>query len=213
MSAPTGYIYAFANEAMLGLLKIGMTEREPTDRLRDANSSDTWRPPMPFKIVMAKAVREPRAKEAAIHALLARLGARVNANREFFRISMEDARLAFDLLDGDYWAPPTPTTPTTAPDAPPAAAAQPVATAPRRDMSRVFTDGQRIRHTIGEHTILGRYDATENGIIYDGITYSLSGFAVNHYRGQNTGRTTANGWMECEAEVDGEWVSTINLRG
>jgi hypothetical protein len=214
-----GYLYAMANDSMPGLLKVGMTEREPTDRLRDANSSDTWRPPTPYKIAMAKAVRDPRAKEATLHTLFSRFGERVNTNREFFRISVEDARLAFDLLDGEWWSPPVVTAPTQ-----PAATVTPPAPinlnslgvnvpTPRRDMSQVFADGQRIRHTIGTHTILGRYDATENGIIYDGITYSLSGFAVNHYRAQNTGRTTANGWVECEAEVNGEWVSAINLRG
>jgi hypothetical protein len=216
-----GYIYAMANDSMPGLLKVGMTEREPTDRLRDANSSDTWRPPTPFKIMMAKAVREPRAKEASLHALLAKLGTRINTNREFFRISMEDARLAFDLLDGEYWSP-APVAPTGTPAAGPDIPLIPVdlntlGTTPpittRRDMSRVFTDGQRIRHTIGDHTILGRYDASENGIIHDGITYSMSGFALAHHRSQNTGRPTANGWAECECEQNGEWVTTLNLRG
>jgi len=38
-----------------------------------------------------------------LHMLLEKYSERVNANREFFRISIEDVRLFFDLIDGDYW--------------------------------------------------------------------------------------------------------------
>ena len=42
-----GYIYAFASPSMPGLAKIGATERDPADRLAEANaqhSHATWTP-------------------------------------------------------------------------------------------------------------------------------------------------------------------------
>jgi hypothetical protein len=32
-----GYVYAFSNESMPGLIKIGMTERNPEERLESTN--------------------------------------------------------------------------------------------------------------------------------------------------------------------------------
>ncbi len=52
----SGYIYCFSNPSMPGILKVGMTERTPEIRLFEANCPDTWRPPTPYKIVVAKKV-------------------------------------------------------------------------------------------------------------------------------------------------------------
>ena len=45
-----GWVYCISNESMPGLLKIGMTDRTPQQRLAEANKSDTWRPPTNFAI-------------------------------------------------------------------------------------------------------------------------------------------------------------------
>jgi hypothetical protein len=85
-----------------------------------------------------------------------------------------------------------------------------------RDMAKCFTNGQRIRHTIGiNNTWTGTYDSSKNGIVYDGKFYkSLSGFAQTHYSIDRTDRCKeANGWKECECEVDGKWISTYSLPG
>ena len=58
-----GYIYCFSNECMPGILKVGMTERTPEARLKEANASDTWRPPMPYKIEFEKKVYNSSQKE------------------------------------------------------------------------------------------------------------------------------------------------------
>ena len=42
-----GYIYALATPSMPGLVKIGATDRDPADRLAEANASGTWGPPEP----------------------------------------------------------------------------------------------------------------------------------------------------------------------
>ena len=81
-------------------------------------------------------------------------------------------------------------------------------------MSKCFTNGQRIRHTIGiNKTWIGIYDSSKNGIMYDTKFYkSLSGFAEMHYSIDRTDRVkSANGWKECECEVNRTWISTYNL--
>ena len=80
-------------------------------------------------------------------------------------------------------------------------------------MTKCFTDGQTIRHTIGiNKTWIGIYDSSKNGIIYDTKFYkSLSGFAKMHYSIDRTVGVSANGWKECECEVNKKWISTFNL--
>ena len=84
-------------------------------------------------------------------------------------------------------------------------------------MAKCFTNGQRIRHTIGiNKTWIGTYDSSKNGIVYDGKLYpSLSSFACAHNLTELTYRitNTANGWKECECEVNGKWISTYSLPG
>jgi hypothetical protein len=48
---------------MSGILKVGMTERTPVIRLGEANASDTWRPPTPYKIEFAKKMSDASGKE------------------------------------------------------------------------------------------------------------------------------------------------------
>ncbi len=79
-----------------------------------------------------------------------------------------------------------------------------------RDMTKCFTNGQRIRHRIKRTYVwIGTYDSSNNGIVYNNKLYTaMSDFATTHhtiYRGKYR---SANGWLECECEVDGEWIST-----
>jgi hypothetical protein len=101
--AAEGYIYCISNPSMPDILKIGMTERHVITRLKEANSSDTWRPPTPFVIEFAKKVSNVKDKEKTLHALLEQYTERVNPRREFFRVSVEEVRKFFDLMDGEYW--------------------------------------------------------------------------------------------------------------
>ena len=95
-----GYIYCFSNSAFPKLLKIGMTERTPEERLREANSC-TWCP-NPYEIVLAKKVSNPREKEKSIHSILSKYGNRENKNREFFEIEIDEVKQFFNLIDGEY---------------------------------------------------------------------------------------------------------------
>jgi hypothetical protein len=97
-----GWIYCISNTAMPGLLKIGMTERTPDIRLSEANTSNTWIP-MPFVLEMAKRVTNPEQKEKTLHKLLEQYTERINPRREFFRVTLEEVKVFFDLIDGEMW--------------------------------------------------------------------------------------------------------------
>ena len=222
-----GWIYCISNPAMPGLLKIGMTERTPDIRLSEANTSNTWIP-MPFVLEMAKRVTNPEQKEKTLHKLLEQYTERVNPRREFFRVTLEEVKVFFDLIDGEMWSGvdvviiPEPI------DVQPAEDVESITSEESlqgkqlgcRDMTKCFTDGQYIRHVIGGIGIWqGIYNMERNKIIVDqwikgedNIEYkSLSSFAQAHYRAENSNRTSANGWAECECYVNGQWISTYNL--
>jgi hypothetical protein len=217
-----GYLYCFSNQSMPGILKIGMTERTPEIRLNEANSCDTWRPPTPYKIELAKKVLNPKQKETTLHNLLSQYTERINPKREFFRVSLEEVKTFFDLIDGDLWVKcpeedeedeeeeeeEDEDNQTTISNSP---------VVKCRDMSKCFTDGQRIRHTIGiNKTWIGIYNSSKNGIMYNGKIYEgrspLNQFAKSHYETERNDRVSnVNAWKECECEVNGKWISTYNL--
>jgi hypothetical protein len=211
---------------MSGVLKIGMTERTPKIRLSEANASDTWRPPTPYKIEFAKKVSNPLEKEKTLHVLLEQYTDRINPRREFFRVSKEEVRSFFDLMDGEIWV----ETPEEKEDEEEksdddedeksdedllvTAKIDRKKNKGCRDMKKCFTNGQRIRHTVGiNKTWIATYDSSKNEIVHAGKFYkSLSGFAKAHYEIDRTDRCKeANGWKECQCEVDGKWISTYSL--
>lgn len=210
-----GYLYCFSNSSMPGILKVGMTERTPDLRLNEANSSDTWRPPTPYKIEFAKKVLNPKQKETTLHTLLSQYTDRINPKREFFRVSPEEVKTFFDLMDGDLWVE-TPEEEEDAEDEDEEHSSNVIKTC-SRDTTKCFTNGQRIRHTIGiNKTWIGIYDSSINGIIYNGKIYQgrspLNQFAKSHYEAERNDRVSnVNAWRECECEVNGKWISTYNI--
>ena len=81
---------------MPGLYKIGFTRRAIEERLQEANQPNTWIP-TPFLVEFSKFVEEPQKKESTLHKILVKQ--RVNPNREFFRVDVDQVRLLFDLMD------------------------------------------------------------------------------------------------------------------
>ena len=228
-----GYLYCFSNQSMPGILKVGMTERTPWLRLNEANRSDTWSPPTPYKIEFAKKVLNPKRKEATLHTMLSQYTERINPKRKFFRASSEEVKAFFDLIDGDLWVEDPEEEIKTffglidggltdtyieeiktlldeeeEEEEDNQSTNSPVVK--YRDM-KCFTNGQRIRHTIGiNKTWIGIYDSSRNGIMYNTQFYkSLNEFAAMHHSIDRD--RTANGWKECECEVNGKWISTYNL--
>jgi len=187
---------------MYGLVKIGEIHAEgktPHDRARELYTTGV---PSPFKVEFAKKVANPAHAEESIHHLLR--DKRHNKNREFFLTTPDYVRKVFDLFEGEMCVEPT----------------QPESvvniTAQQSNMSEVFTNGQRIRHVIGSDpnkTWIGFYNAATDKIICNEISYSSpSNFAVKHHRMYKPDHQSANGWVECECEVGGEWVTAESLR-
>jgi len=203
-----GYIYCFSNPSMPGILKVGMTDRTPEARLTEANASDTWRPPTPYKIEFAKKVFNPSQKEKTLHILLEQYTERINPRREFFRVSPEEVLKFFELMEGEMWI-----------ENQVYEVEDNISTSSEkllcRDMTKCFTEGQRIRHVIKDinKIWIGIYDSSKNGILHEGKLYkSLSGFTRDHYGIERPDRCKeSNGWRECECEINGKWVSTYAL--
>lgn len=217
-----GYLYCFSNPSMPGILKIGMTERTPDARLIEANSSDTWRPPTPYIIEFAKKVSNPSQKEKTIHTLLEQYTIRIHPRREFFRVTTQEVSVFFDLMDGEIWSETRRLEEELEEEVEEETAdifskldshIKTNNVKGCRDMSKCFTNGQRIRHRIGiNKSWVGVYDSTKNGIIYDGKLLTLNKFAVSHFESERPDRVSnVNAWKECECEIDGKWVSTYNL--
>ena len=56
MEVETGYIYCISNlDIMPNIYKVGVTLRSPLERLKEANSSDTWKIPS-YKIEFADSI-------------------------------------------------------------------------------------------------------------------------------------------------------------
>jgi hypothetical protein len=97
-----GYLYCVSNSSMPGILNIGMTWMSIEKRLKDINGTPgLWYPPTSYKCEFAKKVLNIEDKKDVIYKLLSK--SRINPIRKFFRISIEDTRSLFDLMDGEYW--------------------------------------------------------------------------------------------------------------
>lgn len=99
-----GYIYCVSNASMPSIFNIGMSWMPPDKRLDDMNNANNarllWYPPTPYKCKIAKKVLDPLHKTATIYKLLEQY--RINPVREFFRGSIKDVKVLFDLMDGEY---------------------------------------------------------------------------------------------------------------
>lgn len=91
----TGIVYALTNEAMPGLVKIGMTSRmEVAQRMKELYSCTGV--PLPFECVYACEVKDFAKVERALHIAFA--PNRINPNREFFSIDTERVIAILELL-------------------------------------------------------------------------------------------------------------------
>ena len=91
-----GIVYLLTNPVMPGLVKIGMTTREDMDaRMRELYSTGV---PVPFECQFACRVKKSDCVkiEKALHTAFD--PQRVNKNREFFRINVEQARAILELF-------------------------------------------------------------------------------------------------------------------
>ncbi len=203
-----GYVYCFSNESMEKYLKIGFTEKTPEERLKDANSSGTWKPPLPYKIELAKKVKNPRGKEKTLHKLLSQYCGRPNSSREFFEVSIEEVKTFFKLMDGEDWEEKEPVED---------CVSIVIDGTGCRDISKCIKNGQKVRHVIGITEIWeGIYNTGKNCIVMTDREFSgrspLNQFVSSHYKEKRPQRGfSANAWSESETLVEGKWISTYNL--
>lgn len=92
-----GYIYCFSNESMPDIYKIGMTDRSPHDRLKDANTADTFRPPTKYVIQKYITVTNAKKIERFIHKILCEK--RVDPKKEFFKCDYSLIENIFNLIN------------------------------------------------------------------------------------------------------------------
>lgn len=91
-----GIVYLLTNPVMPGLVKIGMTTREDMDaRMKELYSTGV---PVPFECQFACKVKKADCAkiEKALHTAFN--PQRINANREFFRIQVEQAKAILELF-------------------------------------------------------------------------------------------------------------------
>ena len=82
--ADEGIVYILSNEAMPGLIKIGLTKRDGLEaRLNELYSTGV---PLPFTCEYACRVKDCKAVENALHTAFTK--DRINPAREFFRTSV-----------------------------------------------------------------------------------------------------------------------------
>lgn len=91
-----GIVYLLTNEVMPGLVKIGMTRQEDIDkRMKELYTTGV---PVPFECQYACRVKKSDCEklERALHIAFA--PNRINANREFFRIDVKQAKAIMELF-------------------------------------------------------------------------------------------------------------------
>jgi len=98
-----GFIYCFSNQSMPNIYKIGITDRTPIDRLKEANVGNTWKPPTPYKLEFAKKIKNNTEIENILFKIFQLNGNRINPKKEFVKCEIQFIKLLFDLIDGSYW--------------------------------------------------------------------------------------------------------------
>lgn len=91
-----GWVYVLTNEAMPGLVKIGLTTRTPKERAAELSSSSGV--PLPFTVAWARAVSDCATVETAVHRMLD--DKRINGKRESFRVDVATARQVIEAAAG-----------------------------------------------------------------------------------------------------------------
>lgn len=95
-----GYVYILQCDNQPGLVKIGMTERTPQERLKEINRATGVL--FPFYIVKAYPCKSPRAVEQLVHLELDKF--RVNTQKEGFAVFPEQAMETIDRVIEKYGA-------------------------------------------------------------------------------------------------------------
>ena len=89
-------VYILINEAMPGIIKIGWTDKSIEERMKELDRTAT---PLPFTCYYAKRVDDPTFVEQKLHQAFDEF--RIRDNREFFRMSPDQAKAALEIASGE----------------------------------------------------------------------------------------------------------------
>ena len=92
------WVYVLINPTMPGLCKIGYTKKPPEERVKEISRGTGV--PMPFEVAWAFKCFDGDILEREVHKYLD--GYRENADREFFRIPLEEAKQTIKILGARY---------------------------------------------------------------------------------------------------------------
>jgi hypothetical protein len=165
-----GIIYCFENEYMPGIVKVGMTTRGLHERLLDANTPGTWKPPGKYNIILAKYVENPSDAEKSLHRCLAHFTTHIleEINREFFKAKLEDVKVLFDMIPGKYWT-----------------EQDNENLIYENELLQSLKDGDHIVHKVfhknKDQELIARYSSSDKKLSYNDKLYSLVDFAILHY--------------------------------
>jgi len=94
------YVYVLTNPSIPGIVKIGYTERNVFDRLKEINTAPGVI--IPWNVAWSYKCPHGRALESEIHSHLEHMGLRPNVKREGFSISVTDAIKIIEELGAKY---------------------------------------------------------------------------------------------------------------
>lgn len=97
----SGYIYILSNDSLSGMVKIGRTSRDPETRAKELSSATGI--PTPFVLEYKHYFIDCVKAEALIHKYLEINNKKISDNREFFKISLEDAISIVEEIDSKYF--------------------------------------------------------------------------------------------------------------
>lgn len=92
------WVYILSNPTQPGLLKIGYTKKLPEERAKQISSSTGVA--LPYKVEWAYQCFNGEMVEREVHHKLK--SKRINNNKEFFQVSLEEAKKAINLIGNKF---------------------------------------------------------------------------------------------------------------
>jgi T5orf172 domain len=95
-----GYIYCFSNPSFDGILKVGITRRDPRVYAEELSTIGV---PTPFVVEFAKRVKSPEYNERNVNDKLDEFGYRVDTYRAYFRCDKSVIYRIFGTFNGTWY--------------------------------------------------------------------------------------------------------------
>lgn len=88
-----GFVYVLGNQSMPGLLKIGYTNKTPSERAKELKTTGV---PTPFDVLYSRVINgDAKLIEKAVHAQLSKYR---ESNTEFFKVSVDKAKTTIEEI-------------------------------------------------------------------------------------------------------------------